>query len=284
MKNSLFALAVLVFLSACQKEVSSENPDGTPGTGPVPPPATTAGLLTRMVSVAGGDSVMVDYGYDANKRLATFDYKTTGTEFRFRRIFRNSAGIMTQFNSKGDDLSGIGIDSVITILSYNAGQARYTHGITIYAVSGVSLRDSTVYVYDNAGNLTVKRSYATVLPAPYQEYQKTEYTYASGNVTSEKYYTSNSAGGWDLEYTYNYGYDSKVNPAKFGPEGMIVLEDASYFSNNNKSGVNYIDGADASYNFSQAYTYTYNAANKPTGGTVVETPGSGSYTIRYYYN
>ena len=282
MKKILILLsAVAGILSACQKEASLEDPNATPGTGGTTP----TGLLTRNVFVAGGDSIMVDYGYDAAKRLTNFTYATTGGGNSSKRIVRNGAGIITQYISKGEDLLSSGIDSTVTSLNYNAAQSRYTYSITLFDYQGITYKDSSAFTYDGSGNLTTKTAYLTSGPAPYQVYQKTEYTYVSGNVSSEKYYSPDATGtGWELEATYNYTYDSKVNPVKLGTEAMIVLDDASYFGNNNVTMLDYVDGTDPSFNFSLNTTYTYSNTNKPSGGTTVETPGSASYTLRYYYN
>lgn len=282
MKKMLILLgAVTILFSACQKEISLEDPDASPGGGGTTP----TGLLTRYVFEAGADSIMVNYGYDAARRLTNFTYATTGGGNNTKRIIRNSAGIITQYISKGEDLLSSGIDSAVTNLTYNAAQGRYKSGLTIFELQGVTIRDSTEFAYDGSGNLITKTSFLAAGPSPYQAYQKAEYTYVSGNVTSEKYFGPNTTGtGWDLQETYNYAFDNKINPVKLGTEAMIVLDDASYFGNNNATRLTYVDSTDPSFNYTFDTTYTYNTTNKPTGGTVVETPGSATYTLRYYYN
>lgn len=275
--------AVTGMLTACQKEASLEDPNATPGGGSGG--TTQTGLLTRNVFVAGADSIMVDYGYDAAKRLTTYTYATTGGGNSSKRIVRNSTGIITQYITKSEDLLSSNIDSTVTTLNYNAAQSRYTYGITVFEFQSIMYKDSSAFTYDGSGNLLAKTSYLSGGPAPYQAYQKTEYTYTAGNVSSEKYFSPNTTGtGWNLEATYNYVYDSKVNPVKLGTEAMIVLDDGSYFGNNNVTTLNFIDGTDPSGNFSLVTTYTYNNTNKPSGGTTVENPGSATYSLRYYYN
>lgn len=285
MRKILIALsAVVLVMSACQKEGSFEETSGTPGSGGGTGGGTTpTGLLARSVYVAGADSIMVDYGYDASKRLVTFNYTTTGGGNQFKRVVRNSAGIMTRYVVKSEELLSLGIDSIITNVNYDAAKSQYTYSISSVNVSGMTYVDSTHFTYDGSGNLTAKTAFARGGLTPYQPYQKSEYTYASGNVTSEKFYSANASRGWDLEGTYNYTYDNKVNPVKLGAEAMIALDDASYFSNNNATVLSYVDGSDPSYNYTLTSTFTYNSANKPSGGTAVETPGSASYTLRYYY-
>ena len=284
MKQLLFSLcAATILFSACKKESSLENPDNNPGGG-VGGGNPAQALLTRMVFVAGGDSVATDYTYDANKRLTTFTYATTGGGNIFKRIVRNSAGIMTGFITKSEELQGLGIDSLVTTLNYDNTENRYAYSTSSLSVGGVSYNDSTAYIYDGNRNLTQKVSYAQVSSATYEPYQKVEYSYGSGNVLSEKYYDTDNNGNWQLLGTYDYSYDSKINPIKLGHEAMIVLDDGTYFSNNNVISMGITDPADPSNNYSLTTTYIYNSADKPSSGESVETGTSNKYALRYYYN
>ncbi|HEV7330681.1 MAG TPA: hypothetical protein VGN63_06565 [Flavisolibacter sp.] len=282
MRKLLFALSAVAIVSvACQKEVSLEVPDSDPGSGGGG--NTTQGLLRRTAFVAGADSVITEYTYDASNRLATFTYTSTGGGNQFKRIVRNNAGIITAYITKSAELIGLGIDSLVTNVFYDNTNNQYKDAVSTISFGGSDYSDSTAFTY-SGGNLIRKESFAKVGPAPYTAYQKVEYTFGSGNTLSEMYFDINNSGNYELLGTYNYAYDAKLNPIKLGVEGMIVLDDATYFSNNNVTNMSYVDAADPSSDFSLATTFTYNSADKPSGGTAVETPGSGSYTLRYYYN
>ncbi|NTS41148.1 hypothetical protein HRG84_09515 [Flavisolibacter sp. BT320] len=283
MKKLLFSFSAALFLlTSCQKEISLEVPDSDPGGGGGG--NTTQGLLTRTAFVAGGDSVVTEYTYDGAKRLATFTYTSTGGGNQFKRIVRNNAGLMTAFITKSDELLTLGVDSLETRMVYDNALNRYRYSVSTILLGGSDYSDSTAYTYDGSGNLVEKASFAKVGPSPYLPYQKVEYTFGSGNTLSEEYYSIDSNGNWESLGTYNYAYDAKLNPIKLGVEGMIVLDDGTFFSNNNVTTLSFVDAADPASNFSLTTTFIYNSADKPASGTAVETPGSGSYALRYYYN
>jgi uncharacterized lipoprotein NlpE involved in copper resistance len=281
-KLFLAFLAAVLLLCSCKKELSLENPDSIPGGSTT----TGTGLLTRMVSVAGADSSVNDYGYDAAGHLITVNYTSTRGGNQYTRLYRNSAGVLTKFTIKSDDLDSAGIDSIETVVTYNSAQGRYAYGIATINFSGVVYTDSTVYNYDNNGALINKTTYAKAGPSNYQLYSKNDYSYNTGNnIGVEKYYTFNgTANNFDLEATYNYTYDDKVNPLQLGAEGPIVLDDVSYAGPGNANSFQFIDNVDPTNNFSTSTTFTYNSLNKPSAGTVVEDPGGGTYDLRYYYN
>lgn len=285
MRKLLFAFTVATLaMTACQKEESLENGGNNPGGG------TKDSLLTRVVYVAGADSVVNEYGYDASSRLISAKFSSTSGSNQQTQIYRNASGVITRYTLKGDDLSSLGIDSLVTDVSYDAAKSHYAFSKSVVMVSGLSYEDSTAFSYDANGNMIAKVSYAKAGPSPYVPYAKTEYTYTGSNVVSEKYFTydATATNPWALELTYNATYDAKVNPLNFGPEGLMALTDFTYASApfgsaNNALQFDFVDNADPTNNFSFTTAYTYNSSDKPSGGTAAVTPGSGSYTLRYYY-
>lgn len=290
MKKLLIALcAVALTMTACQKEPSHEDPDsntgGNPGGGSNP-----SGLLARMVflDAASTDSLVSVYSYDASGRLMQVDYNSLGVTEQIR-FLRNSAGIITQSITKSPDVSSLGLDSLVTRYHYNAAAARYqTVVFDIPVQTPLTYSDSTVFAYDAAGNITSKISYASSAGV-FVPYEKFEYAYGNGNVTSVKDY--DYTGAWELNFTFNYSYDSKTNPLQLGAETVLVnpyamssfgLNSAIYFGPNNASLIDYVD-TEPSDNFQLRSTFTYNAANKPVGGTAVQTPSGAAYNWRFYY-
>lgn len=288
MRKLLFALtAATLFLTACQKEVSTENGNGNTGGGGG---GTTDSLLSRLVYVAGADSVANDFSYDASRRLvkSTMTSTSAGGNQEFR-IYRNASGIMNRYTVLGDQLSGLGIDSLVTIVAYNSSKSQYAYSTSTFNLGGVDISDSTAFNYNTGKQLTEKVSYAKASPTQYVAYAKTEYTYNGDNIASEKYYTFDATSGqWTLEFSYSYTFDSKINPMNFGAEGLIALSDfiyasAPYGSANNATKSDYVDATDPTNNISYQTTYTYNSSNKPSSGTATVLPGPGGYALRFYY-
>jgi hypothetical protein len=275
-------MAAIVFLVACQKEISLENSNS----GPNNPTNPDAGLLTRLVNVFGNDSTVATIAYDASNRLILHNYTAPDpADDTYLRVVRSSNGTITRYTRIDDEVLSLGLDSLVTNLFYNSALARYTHSISTFADGSEVYFDSTAFTYDGSGNMTAKTSYLRVGPSPYIEYQESEYTYAGGNATSEKYYTVDpQTGVMEQRLTYNYSYDDKVNPLKLGTESMILMDDASYFGNNNASSVDILPAATPGDSQVITVAYTYNAANKPAGATITQQPGSGTSTLRFYYN
>src|SRR5690349_20962556 len=178
--------AAVILLLSCQKEKSLENPDTTTGGGNT----GGSGLLTRVVNVAGTDSTSVDYGYDGNKRLVTVIFTSTHGGNQFIQLYRNSAGILTRFITKSDDLTTAGIDSIVTVLSFDAAKSRYAYGIATINFTGLLYVDSIRYNYDGTGKLINKTVYSKAGPTDYQVSAKSDYSFNTGNnIAIEKYYT-----------------------------------------------------------------------------------------------
>lgn len=282
--------AIAIALSACQKEASFEDPNSVPGSGG----GATGGLLTRQVFVDAGasDSSVVLYTYDASKRITKVETVTSQYNEQIS-LSRNTAGIISQMVLQNDIVSSnFGVSQITVTMNYSTAESRYKYSKAVIPVGGVSYTDSTAYVYTN-GNLANKTSYISAAGSPYIPFSKVDYTFTAGNVTSEKVYEyDNTTSAWNLYYTNTYSYDAKVNPLVLGTDALLIdplftyfgFTSASSFGSNNATVINYIDPTDASNNYTLTSTYTYNTANKPTAGTATETPGSGKYNWRFYYN
>lgn len=286
MRKLLFAFTALTLgLTACQKEGSFENPNGSAGSGG----GTTSGLLTRLVYAAGADSIAMDFGYDGANRLISLSTTSTQDGNQVVKLYRNSSGILTRYTTKSDELTGLGLDSLVTDVSYDASRSKYAYSRSSITLNGVTIVDSTAFEYNSANNLVTKKSYAKGGPALYTIYAKTEYAYTGSNVVTEKNFSPGAtADSWDPEYTYTYTYDDKTNPLKFGPEGLIALTDftlasAPYGSASNATKTDFVDHTDNNNNFSFTTAYTYSSSNKPSAGTATLAPGPGGYQLRYYY-
>src|SRR5207253_10427429 len=106
--------------------------------------------LVKISSKTGTDSTLVEYFYDAAKRLTR--EKTTGISAGTNldnelTIIRNSAGIITKTVQKAAALTDAGIDSVVTRYYYNAGSSKYTAFAFDLSIPGLAVTDSALYTY-----------------------------------------------------------------------------------------------------------------------------------------
>lgn len=276
MKLILFSLVAscIFLLTTCQKEAGFSNGSGS-GTG-------SGDLLTKLVSKSGSDSSIISFGYNASKKLTTLDFLTvsSGQSVEINeRAERNSQGIIQRVIIKSDTYQQAGIDSVITVVSYNGG--KYTSKVTSFDFVVVVLKDSVAIAYDAAGKVNSERSFTDVGGA-YEEYQKVEYTYSGNNLASIKYYSYDaSASAYTLVETFTYDqYDSKVSPIYFGYEAFVLGSPFFFSSNNPLKSTIMVTGSTAE---NYTTTYTYNAANKPLTASSIIQPGNVTTTGTYYY-
>jgi len=282
MKNILITLfASVIFLTACQKEPSFEDPNSIPGGGTGG--GSSRGLLIRNVEVSGTDSNVSVYSYNGANRLIGFEASGAGIDINYT-IKRNTAGIIIQTVIKSPQLVAQGIDSLATNIYYNGSASRYTHSIYSLTLSGFTISDSTVFTYDASGNISTAIAYTQIPIIGYKPTSKQEYLYGGGNLTSQKLYDYDDlTQTWVLDETLTVTYDAKVNPLQLGVEA-IIIGSPTLFGPNNSLTQNYTDATDPANNNSRSNSFTYNIANKPSGGTSVVNPGAANSTLRFYYN
>jgi YD repeat-containing protein len=180
---------------------------------------------------------------------------------------------------KSNNLAALGVDSIVTLVNFDAGNNRYKNGISAFVLLGQSIRDSIAFQYDGTGRLASETDYTDagfgMTPAT-----KTDYGYVGSNLAGEKVYAyDNSSSSFQLEDTYTYEYDSKINPLQFATEGAILNMNPFYSANNiTKTTLVASDPAD---NFVSIETYTYNASGRPASSTTVT--GTETSTTTYYY-
>lgn len=294
MRKILIALSVAALgLTACQKEVSYENPDNLPGSGGG---NNVPGLLYRLVltDAAATDSSITNIVYDAAKRISLISTEVSG-DAETLSFVRNSAGIVTQFVIK-NAYTTANPNGLVVNVHYSTAESKYTYctyDLDIPATPGnpaFSYRDSTVLSYDASGNLTSKLSYAVVAGVGAAPIARTDYTFTNNNVTSEKFYDLSAGGPGDLAYTMTYGYDDKVNALKLGVEALLLDSYISAFASNspmyfgsNNATLATFDNGDPADKSTLTSTYTYNTANMPAAGTAVLMPDAENYKWRFYY-
>jgi hypothetical protein len=290
MRKIFAALPVLVsiILFSCQKEVSFNNGNGSGGgTGGG---GTTGNTLVKTVAKTGTDSVVTIYTYNANKKL--INQKITGmqqgvdlgNEYRY---YRNASGIITTYTQINPNLVQVGIDSVTTIIHYDAVSGRYTSTVAELSLFGFSVTDSTELVYDAAGKVIRTDVYQSIpLIGGYDISLRVKYTYAAnGNITQLDMYDATS-GTDDLATTIKYSFDAKtsalnVNAMFAKLSEAFAIGHGDWVSVNNATKVEIIDAATPANNQTSTITYTYNSNNRPSAG--VNTRGSVVDNLTYYY-
>jgi hypothetical protein len=292
-------ISVSIFLFSCQKEISFGNGSGTGGGGGGTgggsgSGGTTGTTLVKTVSKNGTDSVVTLYKYDANKKLINQTMTgmsqgiDQGNEYRY---YRNAAGIITHYVQINPNFVMTGLDSVTTIVHYDAAASRYTSTVGEISLFGFTVTDSTVLVYDAAGKVIRTDVYQSIpFLGGYDLSLKTKYTYAAnGNVAQLDMSSHDPVANTDnLIETIKYTYDAKTSalnvPVIFVSNSeAFAIGHGDWVSGNNATKVDIINVTDPTQNITVATTYTYNSTNRPATGVNTRTPGAIVDNIIYYY-
>ena len=272
--------AVVVVFSACQKEVSLEDPNAAPGTGGG---GNTGGgnRLVRSGTRFGTDSVTIDYSYNAANFLSTVTFSGTfqGQAFSMQqKINRDAANAITSVVVKSPFLLllNFGRDSLATQFVYDATAGRYVRSLTRFVYDGESLIDSTVYGYSAVGKLNSETVYFSDGSLGYFPSMKTEYAFTENNLSETKKYESDGSN-FILEEINTIRHDNKVNPLTLSSEAAFLVFNKIYplplsfwmqiglndfFSLNNIGSLK-VDYISTSETEETSFTYTYNNNNLP---------------------
>src|SRR5437773_7737024 len=265
------------FLSSCQKEIDPSIINGGGGGG-----GSTSTLLVKIVTKTGSDSSVQEFSYNSSGRI--IGYKLSGVQsgqpidFSLSYV-RNGSSVIQKQILKSNDLVAIGVDSIVTVVNYDVGNNRYKSGVSVFVLLGLSIRDSIAFQYDGTGRLASEIDYTDVgsgmIPST-----KTEYSYAGNNLAGEKIYSYDTNGStFQLENTYTYEYDSKINPLQFATEGAVLNMNPFYSANNITRTT--LVASDPADNYVSVETFTYTLSNRPATSTSVT--GSDTSTTTYYY-
>lgn len=280
MRRILTALSIfsIFFLLSCQKESGFSNTgSGTGGGG-----SSTGTRLIKMVNKAGQDSAVSEFSYNSSNKITGFKASgiQSGQVIDLRLSYvRNSSGIIQKQILKSNDLNALGVDSIMTIINYDGANNQYKTAVSVVSIFSLNVRDSIVFQYDGTGKLVSEIDY-TDAGVGYMPSTKTEYSFSGSNLAVEKIYTYNAGtSGFDLQETYTYLYDAKINPLQFPADAPILNMDPFYSANNITKTT--LVAADPADNYVSNDTYTYNTANRPATSTNIS--GTQSSTITYYY-
>ena len=162
-----YLLVLGIFLYSCQQGVDYAERNN-PGNE----------LLVKTVNRTGDDSIVTNYSYDQARRLVRekrdglFHGTNRGNDIL---LVRNNAGILQKMIEKAPYLQAVGVDSVLTEYAYDYSQKRYTYCIITTLQQGVSVRDSIVFIYDQAGKIVVDDHFQYVSVNPFMTRFRQEY-------------------------------------------------------------------------------------------------------------
>lgn len=281
---TLAAISLMVGLTACQKEISSEDGGGTGNTN-----GNSVGeLLIKTVAKTGADSLVTNYTYDASKRLMRefIKGKSNGQDFENDiRVVRNASGIITHVIQKNPQFQAMGIDSAVSKIYYDAGSSRYTARATELTLGGFTSVDSTVFTYNSSGLIIRQDTYngSPALGAPMALNVKFEFTYsAEGNVIKNQSYSYDATtSSWDLIAVIDNTFDTKVSPIKLSSTEAAAMLKADWSSTNNATSIALQDLATGAGSFNMTISYTYNSQNKPATSQSTR-QGVTTNTVFYY--
>jgi hypothetical protein len=291
-KSLLILLISLSFITACKK--SGGNSNGK------------ANLLKRYVFIHNQDSVAYDLTYDQNNRISFLKFSGTGfgpgLNISTTQITRNRSEQITQLiNSYPSPNPDLNPNDTTNIFLDNAGQ-RYRLMLTYHKIDAygqpIDIRDSSLFIYDNAGNISQKISYDFGINTigsyelGYIEFYRFD---QQRNLLTDSlvgYYGGTGAPQHVLTYTY----DNHPNPLQLGNEAFLFIDRdwigcpriSGWASKNNVLTGYYTQSQSTISNFSIQRSFEYNTNGLPTGSTgdiwwtasvYGTTPGSS----RYYY-
>jgi hypothetical protein len=284
--TALTALTSL-FLFSCQKEADFANGNNAGNGGNTGSPSDE--LLVKTVQKIGSDSVVTTYGYNANKKLITL--KEIGIDDqgdfvdREYHYHRNASGIIADYSFIDAELLAAGIDSIKTIVHYNSSTSRYTSYVLKIDVSGFSLLDSSVFVYDGSGKIVGENVYESPSGSGNDYYLsgKVNYSYlANGNISQRDIHDLDASGTEIFSATTKINYDTKTNPLHFTNEAL-VMGHPEWISVNNIANEQLSDSNGPADDQTVSITYTYNAGNKPKTSLTTVVPDNITVNTSFYY-
>lgn len=264
---------VILFLYSCKKNASNDS---------VPQPIVQSNLLTKIVSKSGNDSVITEYSYDTGKRLV-FEKVTKVTSGAIERsslkIVRDNSGIVTQTTEIADYLIASGVDSIVILFANVAG--KYTSSVFKIRQGGITVWDSTSYLYDAAGRIIRDQHFQKVSGVPFTQIYKNEYVYSSaGNLDSIKQ-SDFSGGVYTLSYSLAFNHDSKLNPLQLQNDAIILYHFWLLGANNATKTQAF--HSNPSYNNSITIVYTYRSDNRPLTSVTTKMPSGNISNETYFY-
>jgi hypothetical protein len=276
----LVLVPLVALLSSCQKEFSADlnsRTDSTDTSGNTP----NAPLLVKMVDSTGNDVYVTEFDYDAKNRLIREKITTNNLNAFVTdlQVFRNSQGIITKTTTLTTSVTW-GTDFSEETYYYNPALARYTHTLSETAVTGGTMKDSSVFRYDAGGRIKEEEVYIMAAGSTtYEPIGKSAYTYdIAGNILSQS--DSNRAPGTAYEWveSYIYEYDlTRKYPIYLGVESVLLNIGAKNLPKTFR-----VDHHEDQYDMLVTFSFIFNSDQWPVSHTTTNTLGSPGRTTYYY--
>ena len=274
-KLFLAIIVIAIGISACQKEIDW-------GKGQF-----ADQLLMKIRSLTGSDTTVINFTYDAQRRLILESTTgvSSGTSLNGTlRVNRNSAGIILTTTQISDLLVSAGVDSLVTTFYYNSANSKYTAAASLLDIGGFTLTDSVVFVYDATGKISSdKHLFVTGLISPFEALSNA-YSYSStgSNLLSIVQSAPIAPGLPPVPVsTQTFNYDGKQSPLVLKNEAILLMR-YNFFSANNNSKLDFVDQTDPTNNYNINSTYKYNFVSKPDSSTSTQS-NTGAVTVSKYY-
>jgi YD repeat-containing protein len=296
----LFFLCVVILFVAgsCQKQYERPDVVITPGTGSGTGTGGSTGtpgsMLIKAEAKTTGNTTeasVTTYDYDENNRLIRITVSLTDSSNKTQtvayRYKRDASGKIIQvisnvFAAAGGGGSGFG-DSIYIDVHYPAGSSNFDYTKYSLDLGGISLVDSTVYIYAN-GVIVGRNGYSGVPPAvPVSLASRTTYEYTNQNLVAMKYYDQTSTA--TPIGTGAFEFDTKNAALSTGIEAFLPGQSEGCISKNNPLKETFIDNATTG-NIAVLVNYTlqYNSNNYPVTGSLIETkPVAKTQTLKFTY-
>lgn len=284
---AILFVCITLFLMSCQKEVSYATDNGSNQGNGGGGGNNNGTLLVKMVQKSTTDSLVTLYAYDASKRLINLKHSgisqgtVLNTEYRY---YRNSSGIITSFTTIEPALVAYGIDSFVTKINYDVANSRYAGFVLNLNLQGFIVSDSSVFVYDNSGNVIENDVWESPTGDGTNYYYtgKFVYNHANGNMTQLDIHDVDQSGTETFTATTKATYDSNPNSLFLGNEGY-VLGHEEWACINNIAGEQLSDSGGPADNQTVSYVYTYGSDNKPLTAMATSLPDNTMVNITYFY-
>ena len=286
----LFIALLFCYFTSCQKQVGwtidpltgNVQGDTTPHSG-----NPSGDLLVKIVGVTGAETITTTFTYDSSKHLLTEYALGSGGGFAidsYKKYYRDSSGRIYKIAQLVKQ-AGIPVDTSFTQVYYDDPDSKnFLYTVQEVSVMGIGTRDSSVYTFDGNGNMGLQKSYVSsaLLGGAPELTNQWEYTYAGGNLVSQKVLTGNNTGALKLIATYKFTYDNRSNPMILNGEAFLTgrIESAS---KNNLTKLEIIDAENTSNNFTITTSLLYGSSNKPATVSATLMPSGQVTNYTFYY-
>lgn len=268
---SLLPFLCVLFFASCQKEDTY--------------PPLTGEKLVKSVSTSNGETSTTTYAYTPDGLIDAIN--TTGTSGgdptdHYEKYYRDAAGRIVRVAQKVPAQQGIEVDTVYKFVHYpDANTFNYDYTVQNIEVAGYTIKDSTLYTYNNNNQVTESYTYE-ISDLFNQQEVRAIYTYdATGNMIKIEGY-DNATGTMELSATFDIQYDDKTNPLSFDRQILLISGGTFTGSKNNPIVVKF-KASDNPDTQTITNTYTFGSNSLPQTLTTQDDSDNSTTTTTFYY-